>query len=143
MFNGTIYNNYDIENLYPCATSYYVDLEGNIVKKTPITNPYNFDDYVEWKGNYRHSDSAVYSDRLYQWDTSKYKSCYEHVFKNNGQGFGSKNISDISKFLSMYFEKEIELTAIMRGCNCVSEFPYWIFFYKYVKNIRDFSHGMN
>lgn len=108
----------------------YKDLEGKAVRKTPITNPYDFDDYVEWKGNYRQFDSAVYSDRLYQWNTEKYKKCYEQVFKNNGQRFDSKNVSGIRKFLSMYFDKEIELTAIMRGCNISSGFPYHIFFYR-------------
>ena len=50
--------------------------------------------------------------------------------KNNGQRFDSKNVSGIRKFLSMYFDKEIELTAIMQGCNHFSGFPYWIFFYR-------------
>ena len=125
-----IYDDYDIDIYGQNITPYYADLEGNEVKKNPITNPYNFDDYVEWKGNYRQFDSAVYSDRLYQWDTAKYKQRYEQVFKNQGQRFDSKNVNGIEKFLSLYFGKEIELTAIMRGCNQSSGFPYWIFFYR-------------
>ena len=31
---------------------------------------------------------------------------------------------------AIYFEKEIELTAIIQGCNCFSGFPYWVFFYR-------------
>lgn len=130
MYNEISYDNYLVNMYGEIITPYYVDLEGNAVRKNPITNPYDFDDYVEWKGNYREFDSAVYSDRLYQWDTEKYKKCYEQVFKNNGQRFDSKNVSGIRQFLSMYFGKEIELTAIMQGCNHTSGFPYWIFFYR-------------
>lgn len=130
MYNEISYDNYVVDMYGEIITPYYTDLEGNAVRKNPITNPYDFDDYVEWKGNYRQFDSAVYSDRLYQWDTAKYKKCYEQVFKNNGQRFDCKNISGIRQFLSMYFGKEIELTAIMQGCNHISGFPYWIFFYR-------------
>jgi len=118
MYNEMICNSYDANTYGEYIIPYYADLKGNTVKKTPITNPYDFDDYVEWKGNYRQFDPAVYSDRLYQWDTAKY------------QRFDSKNVSGIRKFLSMYFYKEIELTAIMQGCNHISGFPYWIFFYR-------------
>ncbi len=130
MYNEMVYNSHDIDIYGEDIAQYYTDLEGRVVKKTPITNPYDFDDYVEWKGNYRQFDSAVYSDRLYQWDTEKYKRCYEQVFKKNGQRFDVKNVSGIRQFLSMYFEKEIELTAIIQGCNCFSGFPYWVFFYR-------------
>lgn len=130
MYNEMICDNFNINMYGQNFTPYYVDLEGKKVKKTPVTHPYNFDDYVEWKGNYRQFDSAVYSDHLYQWDTEKYKKCYEKAFKNNGQRFDSRNVSGIRDFLSMYFEKEIELTAIMQGCNRSSGFPYWIFFYR-------------
>lgn len=108
----------------------HLDLDGNIVTKTPFTNPYDFDEYVEWKGNYKKHDSAVYSDRLYQWDTAKYKICYKEIFEKEGQLFNGKNPYGIEKFLSLYFEKEVILTAIMRGCNKSSGFPYWIFFYR-------------
>ena len=33
-------------------TLHYFDLNENEVKNTPMTNPYDFDEYVEWKGNY-------------------------------------------------------------------------------------------
>lgn len=121
----------NIGNIYgQNIISYYADLDGNAVKKTPITNPYDFDEYVEWKGNYHKFDSAVYSDRLYQWDTKKYNKCYQEIFKKSGQIFNGKNPDGINKFLNMYFDKDVRLTAIMRGCNISSGFPYWIFFYR-------------
>ena len=111
------------------ANSRYVDLDGKPIERTPITHPYNFDDYVEWKSGFTKGDSAVYSDRLYQWDSKKYDECYNEIFKKSGQYFNSNNPSGIEKFLSMYFGKEITLTAILRGCNQASGFPYWVFYY--------------
>lgn len=111
--------------------SRFVDLDGNSVKRTPFSNPYNFDDYVEWKSSeFSKDDCAVYSDRLSQWDNEKYNYCFNEVFKKNEQKFNSDNPSGIEKFLSMYFEKNVKLTAILRGCNCSNGFPYLIFYYK-------------
>ena len=53
MFNEVVCNSYDVDMYGEHITPYYSDLEGKAVRKTPITNPYDFDDYVEWKGNYR------------------------------------------------------------------------------------------
>jgi len=108
----------------------YADLDGNEVKRNPITNPYNFDEYVEWQSGYQKDNSAVYSDRLWQWDSQKYDKCCQEVFKNTGQMFSGRNPEGIQRFLSIYFDKEIRLTAILRGCNQWSGFPYWVFCYE-------------
>lgn len=107
----------------------YVDLDGNEVKKNPITNPYDYDEYVEWKCGYEKEDFAVYSDRLMQWDSKKYDKCYKEIFGKKGQSFNKDNPNGIEKFLSMYFGEKVRLTTIMRGCNWLSGFPYWVFFY--------------
>lgn len=111
----------------------YLDLNGNIVKRTPFTHPYNYDEFVEWKkegNNDIEKESAVYSDRLWEWDHEKYNKCCQKVFGDNRQYFNSSNPDEIEKFLSLYFEKEVTLIAIVKGCNQSSGFPYWIFFYK-------------
>lgn len=111
----------------------FVDLNGAPVKRTPFTHPYNYDDYVIWKddSNFdRANDDAVYSDRLYQWDYEKYNKCCMNVFKNKGQNFKLRNPKDIEKFLSMYFNKQIKLTAVVESCNQAYGNPYWVFFYK-------------
>ena len=95
-----------------------------------MTNPYDFDDYVEWKGNYKKYDSAVYSDRLYQWDTVKYKRCYKEIFGKEENVFSTRNPRAINKFLNLYFDETVELTAIMCGCNKMSGFPYYVYFYR-------------
>lgn len=110
----------------------FLDLDGQEVKRTPFSHPYNYDEYVTWKSDDFNKERchAVYSDRLYQWDHKKYSKCCQEVFKNEGQAFDSRNPATIERFLGMYLDKEIKLAAIMQGCNQSSGFPYWIFFYE-------------
>lgn len=112
--------------------SQFVDLDGNEIKRNPFSHPYNYDEYVIWKDESfdKEKYSAVYSDRLYQWDYEKYNRCCKEVFENQGQQFYQREPKEIERFLSMYFDKEIKLTAIMQGCNQSSGFPYWIFLYE-------------
>ena len=79
---------------------------------------------------------AVYSDRLYEWDYNKYNRCCREVFGNEGQYFHNRRREDIEKFLSLYFERGITLTAIIQGCNQGNGYPYWVFFYKDVSEVK-------
>lgn len=112
----------------------FCNLDGNPVERTPVQYPYNYDDYVIWMDNdlERGKDYVVWSDRLHQWDHEQYDKCCQEVFGNTGQYFGNREPKEIEKFLSVYFEREIKLTAITQCCNQASGFPYWGFFYKYV-----------
>ena len=89
-------------------------------------------EYVVWKDkNFNEEEcSAVYSDRLFQWNYEKYNKCCQEVFKNQGQQFYEREPKEIEKFLGMYFEKQIKLTAIVQGCNQSSGYPYWVFYFK-------------
>ena len=120
----------------------FVDLDGNPIKRTPYSNPYNYDEYVVWKDkNFdKEKYSAVYSDRLWQWDYEKYQRYCQEVFKNRGQRFDEREPKEIEEFLSMYFNKEIKLMAVMKGCNVSSGFPYWVFLYE---NIEDYRSRMS
>ena len=110
----------------------FVDLDGNEIKRNPFTHPYSYDEYVIWKDENFNKEkySAVYSDRLYQYDYEKYNKCCQEVFENQGQRFDRRDPKEIEKFLSMYFDERIKLTAIMQGCNQSSGFPYWVFLYE-------------
>lgn len=112
--------------------SRFIGLNGKPIERTPLSYPYNYDEYVIWKDeNFNEEEcSAVYSDRLFQWDYEKYNKCCQEVFKNQGQQFYKREPKEIEKFLGMYFEKEIKLTAITQGCNQSSGYPYWVFYYK-------------
>lgn len=112
--------------------SRFVDLNGKPIERTPLSYPYNYDEYVIWKDeNFNEEEcSAVYSDRLFQWDYEKYNKCCQEVFKNQGQQFYEREPKEIEKFLGMYFEREVKLTAVIQGCNQSSGYPYWVFFYE-------------
>ena len=111
----------------------YVDLDGNPVKRTKDEYRYSYDPYVVWKQDYKNNTgSCVYSDRLWQWDCNKYDECCQKVWGNHGQVFYNREPKDIQKFLSLYFDKKVKLTALLEGCNVSNGFPYWIFFFENV-----------
>lgn len=131
MYTRDMYGNYYGPDDYDKV---FLDINGNPIKRTPSTHPYNYDEYVVWKekGCDIKNSSAVYSDRLYQWDSKKFNECCEKVGQI-GQYFHSTSRPKIQEFLSLYFEKEIKLTAIIQGCNQSSGFPYWVFCYEEVE----------
>jgi hypothetical protein len=107
------------------------DINGNTIQKTLDRYPYSYDAYVTWKGDYnREKNEAVYSDRLFQWDSKKYNNCCKEVWGNESQYFYERNPKEIESFLSKYFEKEIKLTAIEVGCNMSTGYPYWVFYFE-------------
>ncbi len=116
------------ETAYDCR---YVDIYGNPNERTPRNAPYSYDPYVVKKAARCTPtlDSAVYSDRLSQWDRDKYEAACKHAFKTGGQ-FSTKSLDEISDFLSYYFDKKVECTCMMEGCNVATGYPYWIFCYK-------------
>lgn len=120
---------YTYENTY---NPKYVDLLGNPVKHTPVSHPYNFDEYVIWKSPdfNRYKSYAVYSDRLMQWDFTKYTICSQDAFKDVGQSFHNRDPKEIEKFLSLYMDQPVLLTAVLCGCNHSNGNTYYVFFYE-------------
>ena len=119
---------YDMNNdIY--WTSRYVDWEGKPVERTPEKYSYSYDAYVihKLKNDYEH---AVYSDRLWQWDSKKYNRFYKKHFGNEGQYWDGRGIDKIQEFLRDYYDKpELTLVGVMKGCNVSSGYPYWIFMF--------------
>lgn len=113
-------------------TPMFVDIRGRRVERTPYSHPYNYDEFVQWKSSdfNSHKDSGVYSDRLMQWDLKKYEKCCKEAFGNSGHGFHSRQPKNIEKFLTLYLEEEVVLTAIIQGCYWTNGFPYWAFYYR-------------
>ena len=120
---------------YPTAYNYdntgnIIDIYGKPVERTQWEWPYNYDDFCVWKGNFKETDSAVYSDRMREWGADKFKKCVYEVFGDERQLFYNPDPEDIEKFLCLYFKKNVTLTGIEQGCNQSSGYPYWIFFYR-------------
>lgn len=116
--------------------SHYRDIDGNPVERTPLTHKYSYDEFVLYKAsNFDKKDCWVYSDRMLQWDREKYSEAFHKVWpgKTGCQSFWDRTPEEINRFLSLYFDKNVTLTAIMQGCNASTGYPYWVFAYKEVK----------
>ncbi len=85
---------------------------------------------VIWQQNHEEDDSAVYSDRLWQWDSEKYDRCCMGVWGNRGQMFYDRKPEEIQRFLSLYLGKEVVLTQIKQEQNASSGYDYWLFCYR-------------
>ena len=75
---------------------------------------------------------TIYSDRLYQWDSSKYNQLCKKHFGNEGQSFFGRETSKIQDFLSEYLGKNIEICRIEQLENQSNGYPYWRFDFKYI-----------
>lgn len=123
----------------------YIDKNGNRVKgymldmvgthlgpRTKQTNPYSYDALLQWKKYDKTPEnaSAVYSDRMLQWDYTKFRSlCREH-FNHEGDYFGGRSPKKIEAFMRAYFgNPDLELVRIEEHCNQSSGYPVWAFFY--------------
>lgn len=114
-------------------TTTFVNLKGEPVERTPYTNPYNFDEYVvyisdKYKLNYPYC--TEYSDRLIERDYHKFTTCYEYAFNHSGQLFYDVTPEVATRFLSKYLNRNIELYAILCGCNVSNGYPYWVFIFE-------------
>lgn len=114
----------------------YLGLSGKPVKRTPQTHPYSYDEFVVFKSKrFDPMDCMVYHDRMLQWNRAAFSKAVREVWpdKPHGQMFNGRKPEDINKFLNLYFGKEVELTAVLQGCNIGNGFPYWVFAYKALK----------
>jgi hypothetical protein len=107
----------------------YLDEKGNLIEKTPITNPYDYDGFVIWDTNTSPTDT-VYSDRLFQWDAKKHDELCEKHFGNCGQYWNKREPKKIESFLSDYFDRKIKLCRVMQYCNQATGYPCWRFDYR-------------
>jgi hypothetical protein len=110
------------------------DEHGDPVERSKQQFPYSYSAYVTWRkpGTTGPGAHAVYSDRLFQWDSKKHDSlCLKH-FGNIGQMWTSRAPAAMEAFLRDYFGKEdLELQLVMEGCNPSNGYPYWVFYYRH------------
>lgn len=125
-----------MSELYDCMGeigTIYFDLDGNPVERTPHTHPYSYEEFVVFKSqDFDRKDSVVYHDRMLQWDWDAFTAAARDVWPDTpkSQMFSGKEPRDIEKFLSLYFKKNVKLTAVLQGCDISNGFPYWVFFYR-------------
>lgn len=112
------------------SKTYAVNIHGEFVERTIDEYPYSFDPFLIWKGDYKETDTIVYSDRLYQWNSKKFNDSYGSLWGSNGQSFSNKSPEEIEKFLSLYYGDNIILTGIEYTCNFSTGFPIWVFYFR-------------
>ena len=118
-----------------CESVPFVCLNGEPVQRTPYTHPYSYDEFLVYKAvDFSEMDTVVYADRLYQWNACTFKCAYSQVWPKypNGRNFHNKLIGDIERFLQLYYQRDVHLTAVLQGCNMGNGYPYWVFFFRYV-----------
>lgn len=104
------------------ASDFWVDPNGQ--RRTKSEAPYGYSEFYLAGGPEGRAlaTDAVYSDRLYQWNSEKYAACSKAV----KQGWQSMSLKQASKWMSLYYGKAIEVTALAEGCNISNGYPYWI-----------------
>lgn len=114
---------------------YFVDLDGEHIKRTPWSHPYSFDEHVIWKSDdCQKTDCFVYSDRMMSWDWNKFHESMKVVWPNgHGHYFDSDDPADVETFMSLYQGHPVKLTAILKGCNVSNGYPYFVFGYQTIK----------
>lgn len=109
-----------------------VDEFGQPVRRTKISHPYNYDDFVLWRGGEnKEANGSAYSDRLFQWDPKKHdRLCMKH-FGDKGQYWDNRDIQKIEAFLRDYNDDpKLKLIYIMQCCNQATGYPCWCFCYR-------------
>lgn len=74
------------------------------------------------------SNTTLYSDRLFQWDSKKYNKFSKKHFGNEGQYFSGRSSEKIEAFLKDYIgNKNLTLCYIEELENVATGYPYWRF----------------
>lgn len=124
----------EMEASGPYGLSFEVDENGRPVERSKMQFPYSYSPFVVWRkaGTTGPGEHAVYSDRLFQWDSNKHDSlCLKH-FGDRGQMWSSRSPAAIEAFLRDYFgRQDLELQLVMEGCNVASGYPYGVFYYRH------------
>lgn len=115
-------------------TSRYRFVDPNSENRTKEDWPYSYSPYFLW-GEPSDPCSAVYSDRMAQWDNAKAVAALAEVADENCR-YGYWSQAGTSKYLTAYFGKPTEAVAVAEGCNVSSGYPYWIFWYRDAASAR-------
>ncbi len=107
----------------------YTDIRGKRVERTKKQYPYSYEPYCVYKDDYQLTDSTVYSDRLFEWDSQKFMECYHSIWGTKSQSF-NKDPKEIEQFLSLYYGETVHITGIEIACNFSTGYPYWVFYYR-------------
>lgn len=96
--------------------------------RTKEKHPYGYSEHYLW-GERTDDSSAVYSDRLSQWDSEKSRAALAAV-ADLGCRYGYWGSLGTSQYLSAYFGRPVDAVAVAEGCNVSNGYPYHIFWFR-------------
>lgn len=76
---------------------------------------------------------SVYSDRLFQHDHASYNRFCREVWGNEGQYFYDRTPNGVSKFLSLYYGRKVQVYLVKECCNQATGYPVWYFQFTYME----------
>ena len=90
---------YEQGKLY--SDSRFVGLNGKPIERTPLSYPYNYDEYVIWKDeNFNEEEcSAVYSDRFFNGIMKNTINAVRKYLKIKGNNFMKESQKKLKNFL--------------------------------------------
>lgn len=99
------------------------------VKRTKYQFPYSYDAFITYRnGKNEEATSTIYSDRLLQWDYTRYNELSLKHFGDTAQIWFNREPEKIEAFLKDWTgDINLKLIFIMEGCNVSNGFPYWRF----------------
>lgn len=104
--------------------SYGVSVDPSI--RTKQSHPYNYGPITLYSNAAVEPNGTVYTDRLLQWDFSKYNALCERHFGDQGQVWERRSPKQIAAFLRDWYEDpELQLVAVIEYCNQASGYPTW------------------
>lgn len=122
------YDEYDAYNKY-CNSRKY-DWVSPHSKRTPEEYPYSFSAHYLWKSKDAKDlkgASAVYSDRMSQWNRKK----ADMAFKSANVSFGNHLTQyQCNQIIDRYYDGQYRCVACALDCNVSTGYPLYIFFLK-------------
>lgn len=98
--------------------------------KEKSSHPYSYDEFFIFGSRDIIKGDGIqgnYSDRIWEWDYHKANKLWEeHV----GTRFAQASRLKLSKFMSEFHGKKVEVVALAEGCNISNGYPYHIVWYK-------------
>ena len=96
-------------------------------KRSKLQYPYSYSEFYLFGHKDVPHDDAAYSDRMEMWDYEKYHQLWkEHV----GAHFTQAGKARMTAFMSGYWGRKVECTAMAEGCNVSNGYPYYIVWWK-------------
>jgi hypothetical protein len=94
----------------------------NQKNRTKEEYPYGYSDHFLW-GTPAEGDSAVYTDRLSQWD----HDAFSRACRKSSKSFRQYSKADADVFITEYYGRPTSVSALSEGCNVSNGYPYWVF----------------